>query len=461
MSLALGPGEAVAIRRARERFAHGDTVLSGVRPEIMASWTRCRDRYDVDPGLSVAPAADDGPSRCLDREVMLTELGGLAAAVEPELATGVVTVVDGAGRLVGAWGPRTREAAESHLAPMYAWSESSSGTNGMGTALTAGGLVAVRGPEHWCEGFHGLDCLGVPIVDPVSGVATAAVNLSAPTGALPANGPALLRGVADRMHAKLHGVTRSRTALLLDAYERARAGAEHPLLALDAAGRLVIADEHAGRLFGVPAEQPLRDPAGRVDVGGPAVRAAVARAVELAHSVDDWHGSLVLPLPGEPEGVPATLRAVLAAGHPVGFVVAVGRSEGAPLPVGTAEEPPGRAAAGVTRVVAHRDSRTVLLRPREIRAAEADGNAVWLDTDQGRLRAAERGLSRLEGELREHGFERVHRRYLVNLARVVEVGRGDGGELLLVVEGHRSDPRRGAIPVSRARAALVRARLGI
>ena len=35
-----------------------------------------------------------------------------------------------------------------------------------------------------------------------------------------------------------------------------------------------------------------------------------------------------------------------------------------------------------------RDNRLVLLRSSEVRFAESDGNDVWLETDQGRLRAA-------------------------------------------------------------------------
>jgi len=41
-----------------------------------------------------------------------------------------------------------------------------------------------------------------------------------------------------------------------------------------------------------------------------------------------------------------------------------------------------------SRVVALREDRWVLLDPREIRFAEADGNSVWLISDQGRLLAA-------------------------------------------------------------------------
>ena len=57
----------------------------------------------------------------------------------------------------------------------------------------------------------------------------------------------------------------------------------------------------------------------------------------------------------------------------------------------------------------------VLLHRPEVRFAEADGNDVWLVTDEGRLQAAVRGIDKLEEELAGGEFLRVHRRFLVNL----------------------------------------------
>jgi hypothetical protein len=45
---------------------------------------------------------------------------------------------------------------------------------------------------------------------------------------------------------------------------------------------------------------------------------------------------------------------------------------------------------------------------------------VWLSTDQGRLRAASQSLDKLDSELADVGFLRVHRRYVVNLSRIRE-----------------------------------------
>ena len=77
----------------------------------------------------------------------------------------------------------------------------------------------------------------------------------------------------------------------------------------------------------------------------------------------------------------------------------------------------------------------VLLRPPEVQFAEADGNDVWLVTEEGRLQAAVRGIDKLEEELAGGEFLRVHRRFLVNLSRVRVVERGQRGELSLIMEG--------------------------
>jgi DNA-binding LytR/AlgR family response regulator len=99
----------------------------------------------------------------------------------------------------------------------------------------------------------------------------------------------------------------------------------------------------------------------------------------------------------------------------------------------------------------------VLLRLPEVSFAESEGNDVWLSTDQGRLRAASPGLDKLDSELADAGFLRVHRRYVVNLGRVREVERGRGGELSLVID----DPMNTMVPVSRRNAPAVRRALDI
>jgi DNA-binding LytR/AlgR family response regulator len=109
------------------------------------------------------------------------------------------------------------------------------------------------------------------------------------------------------------------------------------------------------------------------------------------------------------------------------------------------------------RVVALREDRWVLLDPREIRFAESDHNTVWLTTDHGRFVAATRGLDRLEQQLEDRGFLRVHRRFLVNLGRVREVEQGFKGALFLATDARSRE----TVPVARRHAPHLRQALGI
>jgi sigma-54 dependent transcriptional regulator, acetoin dehydrogenase operon transcriptional activator AcoR len=120
-----------------------------------------------------------------------------------------------------------------------------------------------------------------------------------------------------------------------------------------------------------------------------------------------------------------------------------------------AADPPRLEAPALPRVVGMHGDHILLLAPQEVRVAEADGATVWLITERGRLRCGERGLTRLEERLSDHGFLRVHRHYLVNLRRVREIAPTFRGGMSLVLDG----PDRPAVPVSRRRSAYVRARL--
>src|SRR5438034_5476322 len=175
-----------AITTARERFLAGDDRVRGVRPEVAVSWYRCREQYRVDPGLSQAPVASaqaEFPAEhSLEQEVVLAQLGAAAASISSEVESlvGVVTVADGAGRILSVQGDRStlRRARDSNMAPWSCWSEWATGTNGMGTALEAHGPVLISGPEHWCTGFHEWVCAGVAVRDAVTHDAVAVLDVS-------------------------------------------------------------------------------------------------------------------------------------------------------------------------------------------------------------------------------------------------------------------------------------------
>ncbi|MFR9801883.1 LytTR family transcriptional regulator DNA-binding domain-containing protein [Pseudonocardia sp. RS010] len=458
----LGPTAATPYRdtvfAAWERFVQGEDSVPGVRPEVVVSWQRCREQYRVDPLLRAAPVAVEQIDHTLEHDVVFAELGGLAASVaqDVENLSGIVTVTDATGRILAAWGDHTTRAraSGSNLAPWYCWSEYAAGTNGMGTALEAHGPVLVRGAEHWCQAFHNWVCAGIAVRDVVTRDPIAVLNISCWRTALPESTGGWLSHAVATTRRTLRSRARDSGTALVAAYTQARSRPGAALAAMDTAGKVVIADETASVLMGVPAATPAIDPTVRWNPGLPDLIGIARYANRQAEHNREWVGSTRVFTHLVQEPTPVSVHPVFVSGRMVGSLLAFGTADGEPL---AEAEAPVRSRRTPRRLVAQRGDRLVLLRPSEVHLAEADGNEVWLSTDEGRLRAASTGLDRLDDELADAGFLRVHRRYLVNLERVREVDRGCKGELSLVLDNRTSD----RVPVSRRNASAVRRALGI
>jgi sigma-54 dependent transcriptional regulator, acetoin dehydrogenase operon transcriptional activator AcoR len=341
---------------------------------------------------------------------------------------------------------------------LFCWSESAVGTNGMGTALEAHGPVLIRGAEHWCQAFHSWVCAGIAVRDVVTKEPIAVLNISCWRSQLPPSAGSWLANAAGKTQCLLRRRARDSGAELLASYTQARAHSGVAVAALDTAGKVVIADETASVLMGVPAGTPAVDPTVRWNPGLPELISAIRYASRQAARNPDWVGStqIFTHLTAEPTSI--SIRPVFSSGHLIGNLVWFGTSDGEHLP-----QPEAPANTGVQRrrIVAMRDNRMVLLQLPEVSFAESEGNDVWLSTDQGRLRAASPSLDKLDGEFADAGFLRVHRRYVVNLARVREVERGAKGELSLVMDERADDHTDEMVPVSRRNAPAVRRALGI
>jgi hypothetical protein len=215
---------------------------------------------------------------------------------------------------------------------------------------------------------------------------------------------------------------------------------------------VVIADDVASVFLGGPAATPAVDPTLRWNPGLPELIEAARHSSRQAAHDPDWVGSTRIRTQPADEPTSISIRPVFSFGHLIGNLVSFGASDGERLPVKE------RSAHGrPRRLVALRDNRTVLLRPPEVSFAESRGNDVWLATDQGWLRAASPSLDKLDSELADVGFLRVHRRYVVNLNRVREIERGVRGELSLVMDERTNE----MVPVSRRNAPAVRRALDI
>lgn len=64
------------------------------------------------------------------------------------------------------------------LAPGFDYSESTMGTNGIGTVFEAGQPVSVIGPEHFSENLHLFACTGAPVIDPITGRVEGVLDVS-------------------------------------------------------------------------------------------------------------------------------------------------------------------------------------------------------------------------------------------------------------------------------------------
>ena len=434
----------------RERFLAGEDVSDGVRPEVLLSWYRCRDDYAVDPFQERAPSARERePSQLLEERVVVSELAGVAKSIEAEVEAlgALVAVTDGRGGILAAWGDRStlRRAEDANLTARFAWSEQGAGTNGMGTALVSEGPIIIRGPEHWCAGFHDWDCAGVAVRDPVGRSPLGALDVSSPKAPLPNSVLSWLRKAQQTIESGLrdHAV-RTLRDLAAIYWEEERA-ARGPLAAADTGGRLLLANADARQYLGIVRPERPRDLAADV----PQLHAALRQAVERANSDGTWVGVAHLIVPGRGE-TPISFRPAVKDSQLVGMLLGVPGEETDAETLTAAADAGPRAQLG--RLVGLQGDRMVLVSAEEIRYAEADGSYVWLDTDRGRLRVPERGMAALEQRLAGHGFLRVHRHYLVNPQRVKEMVPGSNGSIWLVLDVPAGSP----VPVARRRAAEVR-----
>jgi len=345
-----------------------------------------------------------------------------------------------------------RRARDSNMAPWSCWSEWATGTNGMGTALEAPGPVLINGPEHWCRAFEEWVCAGVAVRDAVTDDPIAVLDVSTWRASLPAQAAGWLSKAVGGSREILRQHARDSGAELAAAFTQARPRSGQALAALDASGKVVIADEEASLYLGVPGRTPALDPAERWDTGLDLGRVA-RHATKQARLDHGWVGTtqIVTELSSEPRRM--TLRPVFLANQPIGALVIFDAEEGDPIervvPQPGLSPPP--------RIVGLSGERMVLLRRPEVRFAEANGNDVWLVTEEGRLQAAVRGIDKLEEELVASEFLRVHRRFLVNLSCVRAVERGPRGELSLIMDGSGLE----SVPVSRRNVPAVRRALGV
>ena len=107
------------------------------------------------------------------------------------------------------------------------------------------------------------------------------------------------------------------------------------------------------------------------------------------------------------------------------------------------------------RIPVEKGGKKILIAIDKIRFVMARDDYAYLQTDADRYFSTV-SLAQLEKRLDGHGFFRVHRGYLVNLAMVEGVEPVSGGTLLLTLNGVEDK-----IPVSRRRVSALKKALGL
>jgi hypothetical protein len=365
-------------------------------------------------------------------------------------------VTDANGQILASWGSGVagRKAADCNLAPFFSWSESTIGTNGMGTALMQSWPMSVRGPEHWCQALHGWSCLGMAVYDLATRKAMAALNVSAWESPVPISVNQLAREMYV-VHEGLRQRASRHAAEVADAFVEASRLARGALLAIDTGGNIIAANDQA-RVFlgGLPTSFAL-DPVQRHREDRSGLTEVAIRAVQRVQAEPEWVGSADLGFLYGGGSQLFEVRPVISAEGVIGLVLS--DENGGDTQAISAETQPASAPAIPSRIVGLRDGRTLLLPPSEIRYAEARRHDVWLATDRGWLRAATHGLDNVLQDLSEFGFVRVHRSYVVNVARICEIEHHGKGVLTLSTRPQNQE----AIPVSRRYTTKLKSLLGL
>ncbi len=172
------------LRRDWERFLNGDG-MNGVRPPVADSWRRSLDT-GVDPsgGRLAAVVVDHAEASERWKAHPLGQAAGLIRACLTSIADDsdqLIVVSDAAGMLLALEGrPRVRSlAADSiNFTEGTLWSESSIGTNAIGTALAADHAVQIFAAEHFVAPVQSWACSAAPVHDPETGELLGVIDLT-------------------------------------------------------------------------------------------------------------------------------------------------------------------------------------------------------------------------------------------------------------------------------------------
>ncbi|MER5360949.1 GAF domain-containing protein [Streptomyces sp. NPDC002785] len=171
------------VHRAREARLAGDRSPVVPRAEIGASWDRVL-RSGLDPDQSTESALLQMNE--IERRRRTSTLGEVMPLLSERLllladaAQQIMVVTDAEGRVLWRQGNPgvLRRADTVCLAEGAAWTEVSTGTNAIGTALVSRAPVQVHASEHFVRSLHNWTCAAAPVRDPRDGRMMGVVDMS-------------------------------------------------------------------------------------------------------------------------------------------------------------------------------------------------------------------------------------------------------------------------------------------
>ena len=236
------------LAEARDQFLAAEPVdQTVVRKPILASWWRSRQWHVAADHIDLSYLHDPDLEGTLARSAdpvlrhLHEQLDGQPISIILTDADGVVLT-----RLT-ADHDLERHLDGVMLAPGFSYAEERVGTNGIGTALEAGGPAHVFGHEHYAEHLEGLACAGVPIHDPVSGKTVGVIDLTCWRKDADPLLISLVKSTADQITQALMAAGSRRDYHLLQEYLKACRRTGGIVLALG--NDVVMLNDHARRVL--------------------------------------------------------------------------------------------------------------------------------------------------------------------------------------------------------------------
>ena len=218
----------------------GSSVVIAPDAELVNSWMRSRAAIG-DPGnIHDVPHV---PESLLD-EHLLDMLGApLSRFAEDIEGTGLALLLaDSRGQILQRWYEDRQ--AETHLDRVgtvrgAVLAENVVGTNGVGTVVTLGKPVQIRGTEHYADFYQDAVCTGSPVLHPITRKLLAVVTLSCDLTPRTDLLKPLVRSIATQLEQHLLSVEQPAAREMFNVFLRLSRNQRHPVVAFGPQGAMI------------------------------------------------------------------------------------------------------------------------------------------------------------------------------------------------------------------------------